>query len=192
VLDRANFEVGAILPSLRSERLLLRWLTGDDVPALFAIFSDDEVTRYWGRSTLPDLTAAEELLGEIERGFRTRTLFEWGVEIVATGELAGTCTLSALSATHRRAELGFALGRAHWKLGYMSEVLPVLLRFAFAKLGLHRLMADADPRNRASLQLLERLGFQREGYLREHYLVNDELQDAVVYGLLRKESPFSV
>jgi RimJ/RimL family protein N-acetyltransferase len=61
------------------------------------------------------------------------------------------------------------------------------LEFAFGRLGLHRVFADTDPRNAPSIRVLERLGFRREGLLREHYLVQDEPQDAVVYGLLRSE-----
>jgi ribosomal-protein-alanine N-acetyltransferase len=62
-----------------------------------------------------------------------------------------------------------------------------LLAFAFEELGLHRIEADVDPRNTASLQSVERLGFQREGYLRERWQVNGEIQDTVFFGLLRGE-----
>jgi ribosomal-protein-alanine N-acetyltransferase len=182
------FDVGLTLPTLSAERVRLRWLTATDIPALYAIFGDAEVTRYWGFATLPDLAAAEALLAEIHRGFHQRTLFQWGVETIGTGEVVGTCTLAALDAANRRADLGFALGRAFWGRGYMTEILPPLLRFAFADLALHRVTADADPRNERSIRILERLGFRREGYLREHYLVQGEAQDAVVYGLLRSEA----
>ena len=59
--------------------------------------------------------------------------------------------------------------------------------FAFSRLGLRRLEADADPRNIASLRLLDRFGFTQEGLLRERYCVNAELQDAVLLALLRRE-----
>ena len=61
------------------------------------------------------------------------------------------------------------------------------MRFAFEELGLRRIEADVDPRNEASIRLLERLGFQREGYLRERWLVDQEINDTVFYGLLRRE-----
>jgi ribosomal-protein-alanine N-acetyltransferase len=110
-----------------------------------------------------------------------------GVELARTGGIIGTCTLAGLDATHRRAELGYALKRACWGQGYMAEALPVLLHFAFEQLGLRRITADVDPRNGRSIRSLERLGFQREGYLREHYWVNGELQDGILFGLLRSE-----
>src|SRR5687767_2194410 len=138
------FDLGSTLPTLDAGKVRLRWLTAGDVPGLFAIFGDPEVTRYWGHPALPDMPAAEALLADIERGYRTGTLFQWGVEV--GGVLVGTSTLAALDAANRRAELGFALGRAFWRRGTMAAALPALLGFAFGRLGLHRLVADVDPR----------------------------------------------
>jgi ribosomal-protein-alanine N-acetyltransferase len=178
---------GSSLPTLTTGRLTMRWLTPADVPALFEIFSDPVVTRYWSTPPLPDLAAAERLLARIEACFQARTLFQWGVARRTDNGVIGTCTLASLSPEHRRAELGYALGRAYWGQGYMAEALPALLRYAFSTLRLHRIEADVDPRNGASIRSLERLGFRREGYLRERYHLNGEFQDAVLYGLLRSE-----
>ncbi len=180
-------EHASTLPTLYTERLTLRWLASADVPALYAIFSDPQVTRFWSSPPLRDLAAAEALLREIEHCFERRTLFQWGIARRSDDQVVGTCTLASLSAAHRRAELGFALGCAHWRHGYIAEALPAVVSFAFEQLDLHRLEADVDPRNSASLRALERLGFRREGYMRERYHVNGELQDAVLYGLLRSE-----
>lgn len=69
----------------------------------------------------------------------------------------------------------------------MHEALQTLLRYAFQTLDLNRLEADIDPRNVASARTLERLGFQKEGHLRERWIVNDEISDTWLYGLLRRE-----
>jgi RimJ/RimL family protein N-acetyltransferase len=185
-MTAAKFELGDCLPTLDAGRVRLRWLTDADVPALFTVFGDPEVTRYWGHAVLPDLAAAAALLADIQRHFRAGTLFQWGVE-ATDGQVVGTCTLAGIDPANRRAELGFALGRAHWGRGYMTAALPAVLAFAFDRLGLHRVFADTDPRNAASIRTLDRLGFVREGLLREHYLVQGEPQDAIVYGLLRTE-----
>ena len=177
----------AELPTLITDRLVLRSLALSDAPALFAIFGDPAVCRYWSRPALSDLSAAMELQREIARHFAARTLFQWGIAEQATGAIVGTCTLAALSSEHRRAEVGFALGQAVWGRGYIAEALPALLGFGFDVLGLHRLEADVDPRNERSIRALERVGFAREGYLRERYFLHEEVQDAIVYGLLRRE-----
>jgi ribosomal-protein-alanine N-acetyltransferase len=180
------FKIGDRFPTLDAGRVRLRWLTDADVPALFAIFGDPEVTRYWGFAALPNLSAASALLAEIHGGFRTGTLFQWGVE-ATDGPLVGTCTLAGVDPSNRRAELGFALGRGFWGRGYMAAALPAVLEFAFGRLGLHRVFADAEPHNAPSIRALERLGFVREGFLREHYLVQGAPQDAIIYGLLKSE-----
>jgi RimJ/RimL family protein N-acetyltransferase len=185
-MTKTMFEPGQCLPILEAGRVRLRSLTDADIPALFGIFGEPEVTRYWGFAVLPDVAAAAVLLEQIHQGFRARTLFQWGVEATG-GPLVGTCTLSQLDWTNRRAELGFALGRAFWGRGYMAAALPAVIEFTFGQLGLQRLSADVDPRNAPSIRALERLGFRREGVLREHYLVQGEPQDAIVYGLLRRE-----
>ena len=69
----------------------------------------------------------------------------------------------------------------------MRAALPIVIDHAFDDLGLHRLEADADPRNARSLRLLEDLGFTREGYLRERHLIGGERQDSVLFGLLRSD-----
>ena len=102
-------------------------------------------------------------------------------------EVIGTVTLASLDGVNKRAEIGFMLDRALWRRGYMSEALRALLDYAFGTLGLERMEADVDPRNEASLGLLERLGFVREGYLRERWRVGGGVQDTVMLGLLKRE-----
>jgi RimJ/RimL family protein N-acetyltransferase len=99
----------------------------------------------------------------------------------------GTTTIFQLDYVNRRGEIGFAIERGHWGRGYASDAVTTLLRFAFEQLSLHRLEADPDPRNAASIRVLRKQGFVREGLLRERYLLNGEAQDAEYYGLLRRE-----
>jgi ribosomal-protein-alanine N-acetyltransferase len=71
--------------------------------------------------------------------------------------------------------------------GYATEAARVLLRWAFGTLDLNRVQAQTDTRNLASARVLEKLGFVREGTLREDCVVNGEVSDSWVYGLLRRE-----
>jgi RimJ/RimL family protein N-acetyltransferase len=178
---------GLALPTLAAGRLRLRWLVETDVPALHAIFSDPEVMRYWSSPPLGSPDDAAALLREIHAAFRARRLFQWGIARAADDAVVGTCTIFQLDRAHRRAELGFALGRPHWGQGIAAEALRAAIGFAFDRLALHRLEADVDPRNARSLRTLERLGFRREGLLRERYHLAGEVQDGVMLGLLRRE-----
>lgn len=175
------------LPTLDGERVRLRWLSDRDVPALFAVFGDPAVTRYWSAPALRDEGAAAELLAQIHAHFRDRTSFQWGIARRDDDELLGTCSLFRPNFEHRRSELGFALGQAHWGRGYASEAIRLAIAYAFDVLRFGRLEADVDPRNLPSLRALESLAFRREGYLRERYHVNGEVQDSVLLGLLATE-----
>jgi [ribosomal protein S5]-alanine N-acetyltransferase len=175
----------ATLPTIATERLALRWLTEDDIPALFAVFSHPEVMRYWSTPPMKDVGEARALLERIHESFRLKTLFEWGIALGMEGRVIGTCTLFRLDEQNRRAELGYALAREYWGQGLMSEALTALLEHAFSALDLHRIEADVDPRNAPSVRILERLGFEREGLFRERWLVAGERQDSLMLGLLR-------
>jgi RimJ/RimL family protein N-acetyltransferase len=175
------------LPVLESERLRLRPLTEADVAGLFAIFSDPEVTRYWSSPPLESEADAATLLEEIHEEYARGELLEWGLERRDAPGVIGTCSLMALSLANRRGELGFALRRDAWGRGYVQEILPVLVTWAFGPLGLHRLEADVDPRNEASVRALERLGFRVEGRLRDRWQVTGEVQDTLILGLLEPE-----
>ncbi|HEY3038003.1 MAG TPA: GNAT family protein [Pyrinomonadaceae bacterium] len=175
------------LPTINTSRLSLRSISAEDVDDFYTIYSNLEVMRYWSTPPLANKDAASKLINEIRDGFARRELLKWGIALLTDDTLIGTVTLFHPDFTHRRAEIGYALGRAHWRQGYMRETLRAVLDYAFSVLDLHRIEADVDPRNTASVRTLERLGFQREGYLRERWQVNGEIQDALFYGLLRPD-----
>ena len=175
------------LPTIEAERVLLRWLDERDVPRLFDIFSRPEVTRFWSWPAFEQTAQAKDLLDSIHEVFNERSLFQWGVVHRALDLLIGTSTLARIDHSNGRAELGFALHPDHWGGGLMKEAVTALIDYSFNELGLRRLEADVDPRNARSIALIEKLGFQREGFLRERWHVNGEIQDAVFYGLLARE-----
>ena len=174
------------LPTLHTERTTLRPLAEADAPALFEIFSDPEVMRYWSEPAHADERHTCEMIASIERGFEDRSVLQWGIERTADGRVLGTVTLMPAPG-QPRAELGFILGREHWGRGYAAEAQRAAIGFAFDELGLHRLEADADPANAASVRSLERLGFRREGLLRERWKVEGKITDSAIFGLLARD-----
>ena len=174
-------------PTLEADRVTLRPLRGNDVSALFGFFSDREVTRYWSRPPMTHVGQARTLLRHIRAGYRSGQGMQLGIERKDNGVLLGTCTLFAFHPQSRRAEVGYALGHPYWRHGYMHEALQRLVRYAFEDLDLVRLEADIDPRNEGSERTLLRLGFVKEGYMRERWIVADVVSDSAVFGLLRRE-----
>jgi len=178
---------GDTLPTLEAPRVRLRWLTAQDVDALYAIFSDQRMMRFWSSPAMKERREAEELLLRIHRMFAEQSGYQWGIERKSDGALLGTCTLFSIHRGNMRAEIGYCLASAHWRQGYMGEALPALIDYAFGVLKFRRLEADVDPKNQGSLGILARMGFQREGLLRERWNVAGEIQDTVFLGLLARE-----
>jgi len=176
-----------LLPTIDAERICLRCIEESDLDQLYSIFSDPKVMRYWSTLPLESFEEARTLLKEIQTGNQQRTMVKWGVALKATDIMIGTVTLFHLEQSQGRAEIGYAQARAYWGHGYIHEALQSLLTYAFEEMRLRRVEADVDPRNAASIKTLERLGFQKEGFLRERWHVGGEIQDALFYGLLERE-----
>jgi RimJ/RimL family protein N-acetyltransferase len=174
------------LPTLHTERLTLRPVSASDAPALFAIFGDERVMRYWSSPPQKDLADAVTLVEEIATSSASGSLVTLGIERRADRQVMGTCTLHARHVPSRRGELGYALGANYWGQGYMHEALTCFLRYLFDTLDVNRLEADIDPANLSSARTLERLGFEREGYLPERWIVGGAVSDSALYGLLAR------
>ncbi|QPF74857.1 GNAT family N-acetyltransferase [Roseateles sp. DAIF2] len=174
--------------TLTTPRLLLRPLRDTDARALFAIFSDPAVMRYWSTPPWSALEQAQASIEQDRQAIAAGEALRLGLERREDRALIGTCSLFSISMQCRRAELGYGMARRAWGQAYMQEALQALLDFGFSEaLGLKRIEADIDPRNQGSARTLERLGFVQEGLLRERWIVGDEVSDSALYGLLRRD-----
>ena len=124
---------------------------------------------------------------QLERDRANAEFYTWATTIDGTDRLIGTVSLFAINRPQFRGEVGYALASDHWGHGYATEGLRLAIDFAFASIGLTRLEADVDPRNAPSCRVVERVGFQREGLLRQRWHVAGEVTDSVIYGLLRED-----
>jgi ribosomal-protein-alanine N-acetyltransferase len=174
-------------PTLRTARLRLRPFDDADAGDLFALHSSASVLRYWDAPpwTGPEragrfLTGCRQMAGE---GTGARV----AVDRDPGGAFIGWCSLTRWNPDHRSAALGYCFAEAAWGHGYATEAAHALLRWAFDTLDLNRVQAETDTRNVGSAGVLEKLGFVREGTLREDCVVNGDVSDSWVYGLIRRE-----
>lgn len=179
-----NKHTALTIPKLETNRLLIRCLHMDDAVAMLEILSDEETVRYWGRPMMTELQQAEAYTRENLCWMDDGHCLYWGLEEKASGKMIGTCTLFKLDCSNRRGEIGYMLNRGYWHQGFMSEALESVIAYAFTALNLHRLEADTDPENAASIRVLERFGFEREGLFRERWLVNGVWCDSLMFGLI--------
>lgn len=171
--------------NLDAASLRLRPLERSDAEALYAIHSDPEVMKYSTIRPRSSVEQAHELVESSLAAMRAGRHLCFGIVPISAGRVVGTCTLFHIYKASRRAEVGFVLGKRFWGRGYMTEALSALLDYGFSTLDMNRVEADTDPRNLAAARLLERLGFIKEGLLRERWIVDGAKSDSAMDGLLR-------
>lgn len=166
-------------------RLRLREWRGADWRAAHVYASDPEVVRYldWGPNTEAETRA---FIREAQRARRhvPRTRYDLAVTLRSTGAVIGGCRLWIESAQHREGSIGYSLARSAWGQGHATELAAGLLRLGFETLGLHRIHAIVEPENAASARVLEKVGMQREGHLRDHRHAKGRWRDSLLYAAL--------
>lgn len=175
------------LPVLHGRRVRLRAHEPHDLPGFFALYADPEVARYWSHPAWTCIEQARERFAQVCAAMDPERVLAWAIADPTDNALIGGVTLFAIDRRQGRAELGYALHSQHWGRGLGRDAVDAVIAHAFGALGLRRLEADIDPRNAGSCALVERLGFRREGLLRERWHVAGEACDSAMYGLLARE-----
>jgi len=164
----------------------LRYPADRDAPALLALAGDASVTRYFSWGPYRDVEEPRAWVRSLPARRRTGTALEF-VVVDASDAPIGVIMLAELSARDRRAVIGTWLGRAHWGTGANFEAKALIAALAFGPLGLRRLGAYSDARNARSQSALERVGFARDGVLRDFHRHGRHTRTVVVYSLLARE-----
>ena len=175
------------LIKIDTERLLIRVVAPCDLPALLEINSKDEITRYVPYKTWVTTADSVAWLERMEKLQAAGGVVQMVIVERQSQQVIGACLLFAYDEASSRAEIGYVLGRPYWGQGLMIEAIDAVVKFGFEQLGLRRLEATVDPRNAASLKLIERLGFSNEGTRRQRVLMKGMLVDQRLYGLLQDE-----
>lgn len=175
------------LPALEGTRVRLRGIEAADFDAFYALHSDPRVMRYWSFPAWSEREQARDYFASACGGRDASRLLCRAIAGREDDRLIGAVTLYDIDPAQGRAAIGYALASRWWGRGLAREALSLVLAHAFDALALRRVEADIDPRNEASCRLVERLGFRREGTLRERWHVAGEVCDTALYGLLARE-----
>ncbi len=174
-------------PTLHTERLALRGFQSTDAESLFSLHTNSRVLRYWDSPPWENYSRTERFLATCSQMEAEGSGARLAVELLSERTFIGWCSVTRWNPTYRSASLGYCFDDTRWGHGYATEAVSVLLEWAFNTLDLNRVQAETDTRNHASVRVLEKLGFVREGTLREDCVVNGDVSDSHVYGLLRRE-----
>jgi len=173
---------------LMTERLLLRELALDDWSALHEVESRPEVARY---QSFEPRTVAESraYVAQSYNGAKQdpRETYDLAVILTSDDRLIGRCGLGITDPGQIEAMLWYTMHPSYWGRGYATEAARAIVDFGFRELRLHRIWADCDPANDASIRVLEKLGMRREGHLRENAWIKGAWVDSLIYAILDQE-----
>lgn len=182
-----NSAAGA--PRLVTDRLLIGPLSAADAEAMFAYRSDPEVGRYqgWMPATIDEVGAFIRENAKVAPGQRGSWM-QLAIRLRDANTLVGDIGLH-FTANREEAEFGVTVAPAQQGQGYATEAVKAALAYLFGPLAQHRVFASADPRNTASVRLLETIGMRHEAHFRQSLWFRGEWVDDVMYALLRTEWP---
>jgi len=176
------------ITELRTPRVLVRPVTFDDISDLFEVNGDDEVTKFLPYTTWTSTDDGVAWLRRMEDLADSGTAQQLVVQRVLDGKVLGGVLLFKHEPSSARLEIGYVLGRQHWRQGFGREAMAAICGHLFQQAGIRRIEAEVDPGNVASGALLRSLGFTLEGRLRERWVgKGGRTSDSCLYGCLARE-----
>jgi [ribosomal protein S5]-alanine N-acetyltransferase len=175
-------------PNIDLGNIKLRDLMLSDKEEYYAMMSDPEVVKYLSDEDIP--TSVESAEQEIKFWgglfYRKQSVF-WAVADTASNKFIGTVGYNSWNIHNRRAEISYDLMRDHWRKGIMTKALNNALVFGFKNMDLMRIEARTMLENIPSQKILEKVGFKKEGILRNYRIIRGEPIDVLIYSLVRSD-----
>jgi [ribosomal protein S5]-alanine N-acetyltransferase len=179
--------VFADLPTLETERLVLRRLTLADAEDVYAYGRDPQVARYTSWRAHASIEDSRHFLTWCVERYADGAVAPWGIALKAEGRVIGSGGFVTWNLGNDRAEIGYTLGRPYWGQGLAPEAMRAVLDFGFTRMDLHRIEARCFVANAASARVMEKIGMRYEGIMREGVLVKGRYEDVKWYAILRRE-----
>jgi len=155
-----------------------------DDEVIYAYGSDPEVTKYVIFETHRSIEDSRSFLRTALEGYSNGSPSSLAIEL-KNGPLIGTIGYFNWSNDHKRIEIGYALSRSHWNMGYVTEAARGLIGFMFAHSDLIRIQASCVPENLGSARVMEKAGMKFEGLLRKSVFAKGEHRDMKIYSIIR-------
>lgn len=175
------------LPELQTERLVLRRLCDRDLYDVNEYASSEEVPRFLLWTPHLNLRETRGYLEFMQKRYRKGLHSEWGIVLLESGKVIGTCGFTSIDLQNESCEIGYVLSPAFWGKGYMDEAFEAVLNVAFERLKAHRVHLQILEGNEHSAKFAERHRFRLEGRAVESMLVKGEFRTVLQYALLQSE-----
>ena len=173
----------AHLPTIETERLILRKVVPADAADLFAYGRDPEVARHVLWDAYRSEAEARMYVRYLQRQYRGDQPTSWGIVHKTDRKMIGTIGFMWWNHDHNSTEVGYSLSRSYWNHGYMSEALSPIIDFAFEQMCVHRVEAQHESDNPASGRVMEKVGMCYEGTLRGRVYNKGRYADMALYAI---------
>lgn len=173
-------------PTLHTKRLDLVEIKQENLGDIFKLFGDQKVTQFYNIVTLTQENEAQKLIDWFQNRFTEKAGIRWGIALKDQRNIIGTIGFNNVIKNHR-ANIGFDLQAEFWNRGFITEALKTVIEFGFNELEINRIEAEVMLGNLASEKVLSKIGFKKEGILRQWMYWNDTHYDMTMFSLLRKE-----
>lgn len=180
-MEKLNFDP---FPTLVTERLVLRKIQNNDDIEIFRLRSDDRIMKFLDRPKAKSIDDARILINKINDELENNKGITWAITLKNNPKLIGTIGYWNILIEHFRGELGYLLNFDYQGKGVMQEALSKVLDYGFKIMELHSIEANVNPGNLASIRLLERNDFIREGFFKENYYYDGRFLDTAIYSLI--------
>ena len=178
--------MSASFPTLYTERLALVEIKQEHVDDMFKLFSDKKVTEFYNVITLTKKEEAQKYIDWFRSRFAEKEGIRWGISLEGTKNIIGTAGFNNFT-KHHRANLGYDLQTAYWNKGLITEALKAIINYGFDVLEINRIEAEVMQGNVISESVLLKLGFTREGILRQCMHWNEQYYDMTMFSLLHDD-----
>ena len=175
------------MPTLRTERLVLRPMKTEDAYDMYEYACREDVTEYLLWTPHESVGYTREYLAYIESRYAKADFYDWAITLADSGKMVGTVGFTKIYTAHNSAEIGYVLNPEYHHLGLGYEAAKRIVDFGFEELSLHRIEARFMKGNTASFHVMEKLGMTFEGYGRDSMLVKGSYRTIGTCSILRNE-----
>lgn len=174
-------------PTFTTDRVLFRQLQPNDVYNVYQLFSDKDTMMFDGGRIMGNINEAFQFISVFSAYTPGSSFIRWALESRETGEFLGTGGFHKITPESRKGEIGGELLKKVWGEGIGREVLFGMTNYAFDQLKFNRITAMISPKNIGAQKIVEKMGYTKEGCLRDWEFWHGSFTDMNVYSLLAKE-----
>ncbi len=164
---------------------MLKSIKTDDKDQLYKLFSDKELLKYTDNNVHATINDTKLLIKKYQKEEQKGDSIRKAIYL--KNKIVGVISIYHIDKKHKFATIGYLINGESQNKGIMTEVCFTIIKYIYNNLPINRIEAQVFVKNIASIKILEKLGFQKEGKLRQNFMINNKLEDSFMYSVLKNE-----